>query len=1433
MTKQMKNSIENKSLRENGTPRIFFAGGGEMGELIRLKDWSQTALGPPESWPQSLRSALGICLGSAFPIGIYWGNELTLLYNDAWSPIPGSKHPWALGKPAVEVWPEIWNDIEPLFKKVFLTGEASRSIDALLPMQRHGYTEECYFDFTFTPVRGEDGEVAGIFNAVIETTYRVINERRANILRDLSEKLNYAKSVPEIFEIVKPILEKSVKDIPFSLFYLNSNDGKRSDLVLEAGSKTSAPSLIDLAQTYNIKWPFAEIINNGLPFQIKENSSLFGAEVIKSDWPEPTKETLIMPIGLNKVIGFFVAGINPRRALDMDYRNFLQSIGSHFSTTIYNVQSYEEERKKAEALAEIDRAKTLFFSNVSHEFRTPLTLMLGPVRDLLDETLDNNYRQQLEVVHRNGLRLQKLVNTLLDFSRFEAGRIQVNYTATDLAVYTAELASNFRSAIEKAGMQLIVKTSALSEDIYVDREMWEKIVLNLLSNAFKFTFSGEIEVSITEDDDNAMLVVKDTGEGIPAADLPYIFDRFKRVEGARSRTFEGSGIGLSLVQDLVKQHGGSIHVESELGKGTTFSIIIPKGADHLPKEHIQSNTSIHSTAIDTMAYVEEAEQWLEMKETDFLTGDNKAGTEDSSSTRPRIVLADDNADMRDYIRRLLSGRFHVIPTSNGRQALDEIHRELPDLILTDVMMPEMDGLALLESLKADPKTAFIPVIILSARAGEEAKLEGIEAGADDYLLKPFNANELIARVSTLIAANHSKRETEHRLYELFMQAPAIVALLRGPDHVYELANLFYRKVIGEHRNIIGKPVKEAIPELAAQGFIDILDKVYQTGEPFFGNEMLTKIDKDGTGKLEDTYFDFVYQPVKHNDVVNGILIHAVDVTSKVIAQQQAKEREIKLYTRTQQQKVVSELGVLALSDTDLRKLMNVAVQKLKEVLNVEYTKVLELLPGGKEVVLRAGVGWNKDIIIGESTVDTGKNSQAGFTLMNEEPVIVKDLRSETRFNGPALLTDHHVVSGMSCVILGKNNQPYGVLGIHTVHLRDFTKDDISFLQSVANILATAIQRKQDEESLRQSNDKVKESEEKLRALADNIPNLCWMANADGWIYWYNSRWYEYTGTTPESMKGWGWQSVHDPAVLPNVLDRWKNSIATGKLFEMVFPLKGADGIYRSFLTRIVPVRDDKGNIWQWFGTNTDITERENLAKQKDEFMGIASHELKTPVTSIKASIQIVSRLYAERSFGKAANFLAKADMHIDKLTALINDLLDVSKIQAGKLQYNFSVFSVDEFLEDAVEQIAQQAKKHRITVKGDTSVKVCGDKVRLEQVVTNLLTNAIKYSPGANEVIIDITIEDEFLKISVTDFGIGIPGEMLPYVFDRFFRVEKTSNQFQGLGLGLYICSEIIRRHGGKISLVSTEGKGSTFWFIIPLKISDRVLEPGEELNKI
>ncbi|MFY0565674.1 ATP-binding protein [Archangium lansingense] len=879
------------------------AEGGEMGTLVRSMDWSRTPLGPVSGWPTSLKTMVGVVLRNRFSMLLWWGPELIQIYNDSYRPILGEKHPASLGAPAAQVWAEIWDVIGPMARSVLDGGPATWNESLLLLIHRRGFAEETYHTFSYSPVPAEEGQVGGVLVTVQETTEQVQDNRQLRMLGDLAARAADAESEEQACHTATRILAENDADLPFSLLYLLNADTRELRLVCTSGldhyEGPGRPDRVpfDPRSGTTEGWPFAEAARSGREALVENLRERFGP-MPGGRWGIPSECAVVLPLsrpGQPHPYGFLVAGVSPRRVLDDRYLGLFRLTVDQVVTAITTASAYEEERKRAEALAEIDRAKTAFFSNVSHEFRTPLTLMLGPTEDALASPAQALTGGNLETVHRNALRLLKLVNSLLDFARIEAGRIQASYVPVDLAELTTGLASAFRSAMDRAGLSFEVSCPPLPEQIYVDQDMWEKIVLNLLSNALKFTFEGSVHVSQRWLGDRVELRVIDTGTGIPESELPHLFERFHRVQGARARTHEGSGIGLALVHELVRMHGGTITATSTPGQGTTFTVTVPAGMAHLPKERVAASRSQVSTALGASVYVNEALRWL--------PGASEMPAEEpsqlSAPVRPvmdivagaRILFADDNADMREYVGRLLAERWEVKTVADGLAALEAARERLPDLVLTDVMMPGLDGFGLLRELRADERTRNVPVIILSARAGEEAHVEGLRAGANDYLVKPFSARELVARVESQLARarlNTLQEEHHRRLARVFQHAPVGIAILRGPNHVFEFANADYLKLIS-NRPVVGRSAREALPELANQGIFELLDNVFATGEPFIGRSVRVMINRGAGGAPEEGFFDFVYQPMLDEaGQVEGIVAVAFDVTELANARRGAE-----------------------------------------------------------------------------------------------------------------------------------------------------------------------------------------------------------------------------------------------------------------------------------------------------------------------------------------------------------------------------------------------------------------------------------------------------------------------------------------------------------------------------------------------------------------
>ena len=818
---------------------------------MRALDWARTPLGPASNWPQSLKTVVRVMLDSRYAMWMLWGPELTFFCNDAYLPTVGIKRDWVLGTRSDKVWEEIWPDIGPRITHVLEHGEATWDEGLLLFLERSGFSEETYHTFSYSPVYDDQSRIAGMLCVVTEVTERVIGERRLRVLRDLAARAAGMESVQEACDRLIGVLGEDAWDVPFASLYVLDDDSANARLAACAGEVPPRlrPESIALDDP-SVPWPLATVLSSGdaqsvaLPGGVDSVPSLL--------WSSTVSQALVLPVqrqGSLACVALLIVGVSPRRALDDSYRGFFDLIAAQFAAAIVDAQQKEADRGRAEALAEIDRAKTTFFSNVSHEFRTPLTLMLGPIEAACaDPVTPPQLRAGLELAQRNSLRLLKLVNSLLDFSRIEAGRLQASFESVDAAMFTRDLASNFRSAIEAAGIAFEVDCEPIDEPVFLDREMWEKIVLNLLSNAFKFTFEGTIAVQLRREAADVVLEVADTGVGIPEEELPRLFERFHRVESTKGRTQEGSGIGLALVHELAKLHGGHIEVSSTPSRGTTFRVRVPLGTAHLPVDRIRVAQALVSSRSSSQAYVQEALRWIP----------HGAGTElayeeipsaaayrrfSGTAAGARILIADDNADMREYLSDLLAPYYAVETVADGAEALAAAARHPPDLVLSDVMMPRIDGFALLKALRADESLRSTPVILLSARAGEESRIEGLAAGADDYLAKPFSARELTARISAHLELARVRREATAALTESEERLRLALDAASMATFVWDVES-GAAKPDARTRALLGLPPQSTL------SFKQALDAmIHPEDEPAYAEALRRALEPDGSGEL--------------------------------------------------------------------------------------------------------------------------------------------------------------------------------------------------------------------------------------------------------------------------------------------------------------------------------------------------------------------------------------------------------------------------------------------------------------------------------------------------------------------------------------------------------------------------------------------------------
>jgi signal transduction histidine kinase/CheY-like chemotaxis protein len=731
--------IESKNLPPDLAAAVAL--GGEMGRLFAEFDWTAHPLGPPLSWSAEVRSAVVVTLTSRFPIVLWLGAEdLFLIYNDAYAQILADRHPEALGQRGQYAWWDIWQPISPMLTSVIASGEATWSRDLMLPIVTAGRRRERYFTFTYSPLIGDDGKTYGIFCPSFETTERVLSERRLHLLNAVASAVMDTNAIDAAAKATVATCADQPADVPFVAAYIG--DPGTGDCTLRAATPSVwallPKTLATLTKSATVPRTRSEM------HVIDDVAAMIDGihDVLADDCPD---QALLLPLGEGAHAGALLVGTSPLCALDEQYIGFCQLLADQLSSAMASAVSYEQQRQRADALAELDHAKTAFLTNVSHEFRTPLTLLLGPLDDALSDSAPGSVlSNQLSVARRNAGRLQRLVDSLLDFSRIEAGRATASPICIDVGALTSGIASSFAELCERAGLELVLDCHPALAD--VDPGMWETIILNVLSNAVKYTLTGTITVTTHSDTSFCHIVIRDTGVGIAEADLKRLGERFFRADSAHGRSVEGTGIGLSLVRGLVELQHGTVDFISELGRGTAVAIRLPRSAHGKPVGHSPA-------ALLDNPYVVEADQWVLSRPTP---------TEDAAPVddeRALVLIADDNADMRAHLEQVLSPRWRTVLVADGQEGIETARKLRPDAIVTDVMMPGLDGFEFIAAVRADPKLAATPVLMLSARAGAEAISEGYSGGADDYLPKPFTSKELIDRVAARLSAVARDRAT--------------------------------------------------------------------------------------------------------------------------------------------------------------------------------------------------------------------------------------------------------------------------------------------------------------------------------------------------------------------------------------------------------------------------------------------------------------------------------------------------------------------------------------------------------------------------------------------------------------------------------------------------------------------------------------------------
>ncbi|BAY48004.1 ATP-binding protein [Scytonema sp. HK-05] len=701
-------------------PEDCLAGGGEMGALMRSLNWSTTLLGPVSRWPQSLRTAVSILLASRFPMLIHWGPELVQFYNDGFRPILGDlKHPGALGQPAYPWWTEIWDVLTPMFERV-LAGEGTWYENQLILPNRNGYIEETYFTFSHSPIRDESGRVVGIFQAVTETTERVLDERRLRTLHDLGINTATAQVTQEACRIATETLSQNAADIPFALLYLLDESRRQAHLAGTAGLEPDTPAsprVIDLsAEDKPGSWPLARVARTGQTAQVDNLVAQFGA-LPGGPWPESPCVALVLPVaqpGVTLPTGLLVVGISPRRALNDTYRRFLSLVAGQIATAVANTRALEMERKRAEALAELDRAKSQFLANMSHELRTPLNGILGYAQILKKgKTITDQQKSGLNIIHQCGEHLLNLINDVLDISKIEARKMELYPKNFHFPEFLEAIAEICRIRAEQKGIELIYETlTPIPKAVRADEKRLRQVLINLLGNAVKFTEQGYITFKVGYHQEKFRFQVEDTGIGIAKEKLEEIFLPFQQV-GEKIRETEGTGLGLTISRQLAELMGGDLKVESTLGKGSVFWLDLD-----LPEV-----------------------EWTDVAD---ISENNIIGFK---GLKRKILVVDDKWANRSVLVNMLEPLgFEVLEATDGLDGLNKAHQFQPDIILLDLVMPVMDGFEATRRLRMMPELEGVVVIAISASVFDFDHQQSREVGCDGFLPKPVREADLLEKV---------------------------------------------------------------------------------------------------------------------------------------------------------------------------------------------------------------------------------------------------------------------------------------------------------------------------------------------------------------------------------------------------------------------------------------------------------------------------------------------------------------------------------------------------------------------------------------------------------------------------------------------------------------------------------------------------------------
>ncbi|HSQ44704.1 MAG TPA: PAS domain-containing protein [Ginsengibacter sp.] len=827
-----------------------------------------------------------------------------------------------------------------------------------------------------------------------------------------------------------------------------------------------------------------------------------------------------------------------------------------------------------------------------------------------------------------------------------------------------------------------------------------------------------------------------------------------------------------------------------------------------------------------------------------------------------------------------------IKLMNGREL---IGRSLDEAI------PELEGQQFVPLLKK-VYTTGVPYHVMEIPA--TAFFDGDEQQSTRYFNLSYTPYKNPAGVTEGILASgydvteqvvlrekQEKQVLDLQAYNLFMSTPVAFALTRGNDHIMELANKAFLELTGRNNSIIGKPITEIFPEIATQGYLQLLNKVLNNKETIFLNESPVTFLKNGI--REDMFVNMVLQPYFEDKNIAGILSIFTEVTDQVLARKKVEESEERLRLATETTKLgtwefLPQTGKLTWSDeckriyrfpldkevnyelfsehifpddkdfaqNAIEKAMDPAgagsydieyrilrftdksvrwiraqgkvffkeskpVKFIGTVLDITEAKIKEEILRLNEERLRLAVEsgrlgtYELDVVNSKIIYSARLAEIFGFSADGKKTH--EDLRNALHPDDVPIREEAHEIAKKTGHLFYEARVIWEDKSIHWLRLNGNIVFDKSgnALRMYGTVLD--ITEEKEKENL------LRESQEKFELIADAIPHMVWEIEMDGKISYINKQWMDWSGLSLDEINNGGWSSVIHPDDLENVAAGWAHAFQNKIVYIGECRFKNPGGGYSWFTLKTTPVRKENGEIKLWIGTATDIHDKKIIEQHKDEFISMASHELKTPVTTIKAYAYIAENILEAKGDEQTLGIIRKMGSQVNKLTKLIEDLLDITKIQQGKLIYKDAAFDVNELLKEVVDDMQKTSASHKIKMQLDATAIINSDKDKLAQVINNFISNAIKYSPKADNIIVRSQLKNDGVELSVQDFGIGISKREQKNIFKQFYRVsDGAQSTFPGMGIGLFICTEIIAKLGGRIWLESTVDKGSIFYAWLP-----------------